>query len=34
VTRPTPAQLDEIAGHIADFSLAGVQAVGRAAHGR
>lgn len=34
VARPTPAQLDEIARHIADFSLAGVQAVGRGAHAR
>ena len=31
---PTPANLDAIADHIADFSLAGVHAVGRAAHAR
>jgi AcrR family transcriptional regulator len=30
----TPARLDEIARHIADFSLAGIHAVGRPAHGR
>jgi TetR/AcrR family transcriptional regulator, regulator of cefoperazone and chloramphenicol sensitivity len=33
-TRPTPANLREIADHIAEFSLAGVHAVGRPAHGR
>ena len=32
--RPTPANLNEIAGHIADFSLAGVHAVGRTVHAR
>jgi AcrR family transcriptional regulator len=33
-TKPTARNLDEIAEHIAEFSLAGVHAVGRAAHGR
>ena len=33
VTRPSPATLDEIARHIADFSLAGVHAIGRAPQG-
>jgi hypothetical protein len=32
--KPTPAYLDELAAHIAEFSLAGVHAVGRAAHVR
>jgi TetR/AcrR family transcriptional regulator, regulator of cefoperazone and chloramphenicol sensitivity len=32
--KPTPAHLDELAEHIAEFSLAGVHAVGRAAHVR
>jgi len=32
--KPTPAHLDELAEHIAEFSLAGVHAVGRAAHAR
>jgi TetR/AcrR family transcriptional regulator, regulator of cefoperazone and chloramphenicol sensitivity len=32
--KPTPARLDELAEHIAQFSLAGVHAVGRAAHAR
>jgi hypothetical protein len=32
--RPTAANLAEIAQHIAEFSLAGVHAVGRAAHAR
>ena len=32
--KPTPAHLDELAAHIAEFSLAGVRAVGRAAHAR
>jgi AcrR family transcriptional regulator len=32
--KPTPANLADIADHIADFSLAGVHAVGRAAHAR
>jgi AcrR family transcriptional regulator len=32
--KPTPAHLDELAAHIAEFSLAGVHAVGRAAHVR
>ena len=32
--KPTPAHLDELAAHIAEFSLAGVHAVGRAAHAR
>jgi AcrR family transcriptional regulator len=33
-TKPTDANLREIADHIAEFSLAGVHAVGRAAHVR
>ena len=32
--KPTPANLDDIAEHIAEFSLAGVHAVGRAVHAR
>ena len=32
--KPTAANLDDIADHIADFSLAGVRAVGRGAHVR
>ena len=32
--KPTPANLGDIADHIADFSLAGVHAVGRALHAR
>ncbi|HEX3644128.1 MAG TPA: CerR family C-terminal domain-containing protein [Vicinamibacterales bacterium] len=32
--KPTPANLDEIADHIAEFSLAGVHAVGRVLHAR
>jgi AcrR family transcriptional regulator len=32
--KPTPAHLDEVAEHIAEFSLAGVHAVGRASHAR
>ena len=32
--RPTAANLAEIAEHLAEFSLAGVHAVGRAAHAR
>ena len=32
--KPTPANLKEIAEHIAEFSLAGVHAVGRVAHAR
>ncbi len=32
--KPTPANLDEIAEHIAEFSLAGVHAVGRVLHAR
>ena len=32
--KPTAAHLDELAAHIAEFSLAGVRAVGRAAHAR
>ena len=32
--KPTPANLQEIAEHIAEFSLAGVHAVGRAVHAR
>jgi AcrR family transcriptional regulator len=31
---PTSAHLDEVAEHIAEFSLAGIHAVGRAAHAR
>ena len=31
---PTPAHLDEMAAHIAEFSLAGIHAVGRAVHAR
>jgi AcrR family transcriptional regulator len=34
VIKPTPANLNQIAEHIADFSLAGVHAVGRAGHAR
>jgi AcrR family transcriptional regulator len=32
--KPTPANLKEIADHIAEFSLAGVHAVGRVLHAR
>jgi len=32
--KPTPANLDQIANHIAEFSLAGVHAVGRVLHVR
>ena len=32
--KPTPANLDQIAEHIAEFSLAGIHAVGRAVHAR
>jgi TetR/AcrR family transcriptional regulator, regulator of cefoperazone and chloramphenicol sensitivity len=32
--KPTPANLDQIADHIAEFSLAGVHAVGRVLHAR
>ena len=32
--KPTPANLDQIAEHIAEFSLAGVHAVGRVLHAR
>jgi AcrR family transcriptional regulator len=32
--KPTPAHIEEVAEHIAAFSLAGVHAVGRAPHGR
>ena len=31
---PTAAHLDEVAGHIAEFSLAGIHAVARALHAR
>jgi AcrR family transcriptional regulator len=31
---PTAAHLDEVAGHIAEFSLAGIHAVARAQHAR
>jgi AcrR family transcriptional regulator len=31
---PTSARLDEVADHIADFSLGGIRAVGRAVHAR
>jgi AcrR family transcriptional regulator len=31
---PTSARLDEVAEHIAEFSLAGIHAVGRAVHAR
>jgi AcrR family transcriptional regulator len=31
---PTAAHLDEVAGHIADFSLAGIHAVARVLHAR
>jgi TetR/AcrR family transcriptional regulator, regulator of cefoperazone and chloramphenicol sensitivity len=34
VNKPTTANLDEIAAHIAEFSIAGVHAVGRAIHAR
>jgi AcrR family transcriptional regulator len=34
VIQPTAANLNEIAEHIAEFSLAGVHAVGRAVHAR
>jgi AcrR family transcriptional regulator len=34
VNKPTAANLRDIADHIADFSLAGIQAVGRAVHAR
>jgi AcrR family transcriptional regulator len=34
VNKPTTANLDEIAEHIAEFSIAGVHAVGRAIHAR
>jgi AcrR family transcriptional regulator len=33
-SEPTPAHLDEIARHIADFSLAGIHDVGRTVHAR
>ena len=33
-SKPTAANLDEIAEHIAEFSLAGIHAVGRAVHAR
>ncbi len=29
--QPTPAQIDEVARHIADFSIAGIRAIGRQA---
>jgi hypothetical protein len=32
--KPTPENLDQISAHIADFSLAGIVAVGRALHAR
>jgi AcrR family transcriptional regulator len=32
--KPTPAHIEEVAEHIAAFSLAGVHAVGRASHAR
>ena len=32
--KPTSANLNGIADHIAEFSLAGIQAVGRAVHAR
>jgi len=32
--KPTPANLDGIAEHVAEFSIAGVHAVGRAVHAR
>jgi TetR/AcrR family transcriptional regulator, regulator of cefoperazone and chloramphenicol sensitivity len=32
--KPTPANLDDIADHIANFSLAGIHAVGRDVHAR
>jgi TetR/AcrR family transcriptional regulator, regulator of cefoperazone and chloramphenicol sensitivity len=31
--RPTPAQIDEAASHIADFSIAGIRAIGQTAGG-
>ena len=31
---PTSARLDEVAEHIAEFSLGGIHAVGRAVHAR
>lgn len=31
---PTPSQIEEVVRHIADFSIAGVLAVGRVAHAR
>jgi TetR/AcrR family transcriptional regulator, regulator of cefoperazone and chloramphenicol sensitivity len=34
VNKPTASTLDEIAEHIAEFSIAGVHAVGRAIHAR
>jgi TetR/AcrR family transcriptional regulator, regulator of cefoperazone and chloramphenicol sensitivity len=34
VNKPTTSNLDEIAEHIAEFSIAGVHAVGRAIHAR
>jgi TetR/AcrR family transcriptional regulator, regulator of cefoperazone and chloramphenicol sensitivity len=34
MNKPTPANLDDIAEHVAEFSLAGVHAVGRALHAR
>ena len=33
-TKPTAANLNAIAEHVAEFSLAGIQAVGRAVHAR
>jgi hypothetical protein len=32
--KPTPARIDEVAEHIAAFSLAGVHAISRASHAR
>jgi hypothetical protein len=29
--RPTPAQIDQVARHIAEFSIGGIRAVGREA---
>jgi AcrR family transcriptional regulator len=34
VNKPTPANLRDIADHIAEFSIAGIHAVGRAVHAR